>query len=89
LKITSGYQDNSNGHYGYYVGGIAPASTEFESDIAFVNTAGDSDQIYTVTVVRGVTGSFNDGTSLFFYKKVIITAELHLHYSANLKQAHT
>lgn len=68
LKIISGYQDNSNGHYGYYVSGIAAANTEFESDIAFVNTAGDSDQVYTVTVVRGVTGSFNDGASLFFTK---------------------
>ncbi|MBS1492551.1 MAG: T9SS type A sorting domain-containing protein [Bacteroidetes bacterium] len=68
LRIISAYQDNSNGQYGYYIDGIAPSNAEFESDIAFVNTAGDSDQVYTVTVVRGVAGSFNDGASLYFTK---------------------
>jgi len=74
LKLYSCYQDNSAGQYGYYIGSIAPANAEFESDIACVNTPGDSDLVYTVTVVRGVPGVFNDGTSLYFTKNKSLAA---------------
>ena len=63
MQITSGYQ-NPVGAYGLFLSGSAPDSAKFESDVAFVNTTTNADQLYTVTIVRGVSGV--DGSTLFF-----------------------
>ncbi len=68
--LMTGYQDAVNGQYGYYVAGAAPDSAKFESDIAFVNTEGDQDQLYTITVVRGIPGLFGSGSTLCFTRSV-------------------
>ncbi len=64
--LTPCYTGNSYGSYGYEIGGNAPVNSTFESDVAFVSTPGDTVQIYTVTIVNGVPGSFADGAGLFF-----------------------
>lgn len=63
--ISTGYVGN-NGQYGYNIAGPAPSGAEFETDIAYVHTVSGANQLYTITVVRGVPGSFGDGTGLFF-----------------------
>jgi hypothetical protein len=68
MNVTMGYQESGTGKYAYYIDGAAPDSAKFQSDICFVNTAGDSDQVYTVTVVRGVGPAFDGGASLHFSK---------------------
>ncbi len=65
MALTSGYQDPASGQYAYYVAGTAPDSATFQTDIAFVNNAGDSSQVYTLTVVRGA-GSFGGGSWLAY-----------------------
>ena len=65
-NIIACYQDATNGQYGYYVGGSAPTLARLESDIAYVNTVANADQLYTVTVVTGVPGLFGDGSGLYF-----------------------
>lgn len=66
ISALSGYQSNAGGQYGYYVAGIAPDTAKFETDIACVNAVGNINQLYTVTVVRGIPGLFGSGTSLHF-----------------------
>lgn len=65
FSISDCYQ-GSSGQYGYNIGGAAPTGYIFETDIAYVNTTSNANQLYTVTVVRGVPGSFGDGTGLYF-----------------------
>lgn len=65
FTISDCYQ-GSSGQYGYNIGGAAPAGYIFETDIAYVNTTSNINQLYTVTVVRGVPGAFSDGTGLYF-----------------------
>ncbi|MBP9095239.1 MAG: T9SS type A sorting domain-containing protein [Ignavibacteria bacterium] len=65
FEISTGYVGN-NGQYGYNISGPAPSGAEFETDIAYVHTVSGANQLYTITVVRGVPGSFGDGTGLFF-----------------------
>ncbi|CAN5592436.1 hypothetical protein BH10BAC5_BH10BAC5_07230 [soil metagenome] len=66
MDMTMGYQSAALGSYSYAVGGTAPDSATFETDIAYLDNAGDSSQVYTVTVVRGVPGVFGDGTWLAY-----------------------
>lgn len=68
MPLIAGFEDAIAGQYAYYVAGAAPDSAKFESDIAFVNTSADVDQLYTVTIVRGVTGLFGNGANLYFSK---------------------
>lgn len=68
MPLIAGYEDGVAGQYAYYVAGAAPDTAKFESDIAFVNTSADVDQLYTVTIVRGVTGLFGNGANLHFSK---------------------
>ena len=64
MSLTAGYQSNPLGLYGY--GTLpAPDSAAFQTDLAFVNTAGDTDQVYTCSIVYGMNGSFNNA-SLYF-----------------------
>lgn len=70
FKVVSGYQDAAAGNYGYFVSGSAPDSAKFETDIAFVNTTTNVDQLYTVTIVRGVPSVFGNGTSLHFTRSI-------------------
>lgn len=76
FPIIAGYQAPGSGKYAYYVDEPAPDSATFESDIAFINTASDSDQVYTVTIVRGMGGAYNGGTSLHFSKSSTYGATL-------------
>lgn len=66
MSLTSGYINPANNAYGFYVSGTSPDTATFESDIAYLHTTAGGDQIYTVTVVRGVPGFFTDGTGLYF-----------------------
>ena len=66
MIATVGYQANPNGNYGYLVLGTSPDSATFQSDIAYVNNAGDSSCVYTLTVVRGVPSSFGGGSWLAY-----------------------
>lgn len=68
MPLIAGYEDGVAGQYAYYVAGAAPDTAKFESDIAFVNTSTDADQLYTVTIVRGVPGLFGNGANLHFSK---------------------
>ncbi|CAN5592322.1 hypothetical protein BH10BAC5_BH10BAC5_07210 [soil metagenome] len=54
MTLTSGYQGSSGGAYAYYTSSPVPDSANFQTDIAYVNTVNDSDQIYSVSVIRGV-----------------------------------
>ncbi|CAN5592377.1 hypothetical protein BH10BAC5_BH10BAC5_07220 [soil metagenome] len=65
MTLTSGYQEALTGRYAYYVAGTAPDSATFETDIAYVNNTGDSDQVYTLSVVRGAV-VFGGGSWLAF-----------------------
>ena len=53
MTLTSGYQDPTNGQYSYLVVGASPDSATFQTDIAYVNNAGDSSQVYTLSIIRG------------------------------------
>jgi hypothetical protein len=66
ISAVSGYQSAAGGQYGYYVAGIAPDTAKFETDIAFLNTEGNVDQLYTVTIVRGIPGLFGSGSTVNF-----------------------
>jgi len=67
ITLLRGYQETTQGgQYAYYVFGAAADSVKFETDIAYVNTTTNVDQIYTVAVVRGVSAAFGGGTSLHF-----------------------
>ena len=68
LKMVSGYQSAVNGQYGYNVSGAAPDTAKFETDIAYVSSTVNDDILCTVTIVRGVPGSFGNGSSLYFTK---------------------
>lgn len=72
--LSAGYQDAVNGQYGYYVAGAAPDTATMESDIAYVDTEGDQDHLYTVTVVRGIPGLFGNGSSLHFTRSIDLGA---------------
>lgn len=66
MTAIMGYTNPTGDQYAYYVDGAAPDSAKFETDLAYVATTGGADHIYTVTVVRGVTGVYGNGTSLHF-----------------------
>lgn len=66
MPVTACFQSPLNGTYAYYVAPSAPDTAKFESDIAYVNSTGDSDQVYTVSVVRGVPSAFTGGTTIYF-----------------------
>ncbi|MBN8569498.1 MAG: T9SS type A sorting domain-containing protein [Ignavibacteria bacterium] len=69
LSLTSGYQNPAfRGCYGYSPDAVAPDSAKLETDIAFVNTTANSDQLYTVTIVRGIPTYFDNGKTLYFTK---------------------
>lgn len=66
MPVTACFQNPLNGTYAYYVAPSAPDSAKFESDVAYVNNAGDSDQVVTVTIVRGIPSAFTGGSTLYF-----------------------
>jgi len=65
FRLISGYQAGVGGFYGYSAG-PAPDSAKMESDIAYVNTTALSEQIYTVTIVRGIPNVYGGGSVLCF-----------------------
>lgn len=66
MTVSNCYVGSYYGEYGFAIQGPAPSGYEFETDIAYVNTLSNTNQIYTVTIVRGAPGQFTDGKSLFF-----------------------
>ena len=65
FSLTTCYRTPVGGFYGYTSGPV-PDSAKMESDIAYVNTTGFVDQLYTVTIVRGIPGVYGGGTYLNF-----------------------
>lgn len=69
FSFTSGYQNPAfRGCYGYSPDAVAPDSAKLETDVAFVNTTSNVDELYTVTIVRGIPTFYYNGTSLNFTK---------------------